>query len=107
MTVNGHGTPAKCLELLLNPAIADDFLNGAVNLEVVVIHESDYMVQSVVCACHGCFPDLALFNLPIPQQAVHIVVLMVQPAAQGNAVGNGQSLAQDPVETSTPGVLPE
>ena len=74
--------------------VGHDLVAGAVQLQVVVIHENDQVVQTVLVSGVGSLPDLALLGLAVAHHAEDLVVLVVQLTGQGHTGGAGQTLTQ-------------
>ena len=71
-----------------------DLLDGAIYLEVVVVHDEAEVVQLVVAGEHGRLPHLPLLDLPVAQQAIDAVGVTPVLGGQCHAHGRRDSLAQ-------------
>ena len=92
-----NNIPAECVKLGADTlAVAHNVGNRAVQLTAVVVHETNEVIQLVVCGKLRAFPDLALVTLAVAYGNVNTARMILRTIAERRA---------EPVVRSTPMVL--
>ena len=94
MTVDGDDVEAESLELLRNRIGRIDLLNGAVYLQIIVVHHDAEVVQLFSGGEHGRLPNLAFLNFAVSQHGINAIVSMIQLAGQRHSYRSGDALSQ-------------
>ena len=71
-----------------------DLLDGAVDLQAVVVDDHAEVIELLVAGKHGGLPDLALLALAVAQQGVGAIVIAPVLGGNGHAHGGGDALAE-------------
>ena len=89
-----HHVELKGAELVGKRHGVVDFLDGAVDLQAVVVDDHAEVIELLVAGEHGSLPDLALLALAIAQQGVRAI--SIAPVLGGNrhTHGGGDALAK-------------
>ena len=94
VAVADDGVKAESIHLLIQRFAVHDLGGGAVNLQAVHIDHDAEVIQLIVVGKHKCFPALALFDLAVTQQGVHVDVGVLHLGGQCHAGCGGNTLAQ-------------
>src|SRR4029450_12015013 len=91
--------PAEGLPLVDDRLEVEDLLDEAVELNAVVVQNHTEIVNAVIRrpeagSGHRAFPDLALLDLPVADDAVHTRALARELEAEGHARRHRQPLAE-------------
>ena len=94
MAVNADDMEIKCLKFLIDRIRGTDFIHRTVNLESVIIHDHDQIIQFSVACEHRSFPDLTFFNLPVAKERINTVILLLQLRRECHSDSSGNPLSQ-------------
>ena len=65
VSIDNDGVEIERLKLLIDLIWRAYLVNLSVDLQIVVIHDYNKVVQFSVACPHGCLPDLTLLNLAV------------------------------------------
>ena len=74
VAVADDGVKAEGIHLLVKQFAVHDLAVGPVDLQAVHVDHDAEVIQLIVVGKHQCFPALALFDLAVTQQGVHVDV---------------------------------
>ena len=77
MTVDIDHVPLESLELLVDGIRAVDVRDRAVNLQIVVVHDCDQIIETVVSCEHCCLPYFALLDLAVTEDGIDSPVRLI------------------------------
>jgi len=81
--------PAKGLEFLRQWFQVHYLAIWTIKLQVVVVYDSDNVVEFEVGSSHGCLPDLTLVALPVAQKDIYSIVFLVESPSQRHTDAEG------------------
>ena len=96
MTIAAQHFPPEGTVFLVERLDVHDVLNAAVNLQPVLVHDADQVIELVAYGLHGGFPDGAFLLLAITHDAEHLVGLAGELARERRADGHAQALSASP-----------
>ena len=86
--------PAECSPFFVQRRDAVDFLDRAVDLQLVVVGKGDQVIQMLARRKHGRFPDLSFLALAVADQRIDRCAVAFELAAQSNAHRAGKALTE-------------
>ena len=94
VAVDLDGVPAEGAPFVGQRLDFHDVLYEAVELDAVVVHDGDHVVDLVESAGHGGFPDLAFLDFAVAQQHVGAGRAAVEPRREPHSERQREPFAQ-------------
>ena len=83
----------ECFEFLVDRVRRAYLIHRSVDLQSVVIHDHNEVIQFAESGKHGSFPYLSFLNLSISEQCIHTVIVPGKFGGQCHADCCGNSLS--------------
>jgi hypothetical protein len=94
MTVDAAHVPTEAAILLFQWLHVHNIGDRPVDLQVIAIHNSNQVIESVVTGFHGGFPYLPFLLLTVTHDAKSLVGLAIQLPGQRDANRQTEALSQ-------------
>ena len=94
MSVNLNYFKSESTELLAKISVRHNLITRSVNLQSVVIHKYDQVIQLIFVCCIGCFPDLTFLSFAITDYAEHFIVFVIHFSCKCHSYCTCKSLSQ-------------
>jgi hypothetical protein len=94
VAIDLDGVPAEGAPLIGHGRDSHDVLHEAIELDAVVIHDGNYVIDLMEGAGHGGFPDLAFLDFAVAEHDISAAGAAVEARAQSHSKGQREAFAQ-------------